>query len=266
MVGILILLIGVISYIAFKLMFVFAYVSYTDRYLIKTRKDFIFFVLKPWLEKQYVDKYLRIYYYLSFALTFAWATILVLGINKLVDLFSINFSISLLYALVLLVFICFLLYLSIFDIISFSIPEVISKRMLLFALFANVIFLVLKLLLNNTEYAYIFGLIDLGSLSNLVGGIVGGGVIWLIVKISKEQAMGAGDIDILAAIGLMLGVPSLFYSFLYTLFSAALISIIYVVVIRKFKGVLIPFVPFLASGFILCFLLSDSIFTLFSIY
>ncbi len=263
----LILITIIASYLLFKLLFVFAYSSFTERYLFKTKKDFIIFVLKPWLENKYSkDKYLQIYYYLSLLLAICWGLIFALSSNKLVDLFKINFTVALLYISSIIIFICFLLYLSIYDVISFSIPEIISKRMLLFAAFVNLLFLVLKILLSNTEFSYIFGLINLGSFSNLVGGIVGGGVIWLVVKISKEKAMGAGDVDILAAIGLMLGVPFIFYSFLYTLFSAAIISVIYVLIIRKFKGVLIPFVPFLSSGFMLCFLLTDSVIRLFSLY
>jgi len=261
------LMVIICFYIFSKTFFILAYTNFTERYLFSSKKDFLLFLLSPLLVKKYAkDKYLKLYFYLSEALAITWALLLILSIDRIKDLFQVNFSIALLYTLSILIFICFLLYLSIYDVISFSIPAIISKRMLLFATFVNLLFLLLKLLLNNTEYAYIFGFINLGTISNLIGGLIGGGVIWLIVKISKEEAMGEGDIDILAAIGLMLGVPFIFYSFLYTLFSASIISILYVLLIKRFKGVLIPFVPFLSSGFVICFVLTDTIVRLFRMY
>lgn len=254
-------------YFTYKILFVFAYVSYTERILFKNKKEFIVFIFNPILGKQYrKDKYFILYYYLSLVLSFVWSILFGLKLFEFIDILNINFLIGTIYLSGIIIFIAFLLYLSIFDLISFSIPAIVSKRMLLFAAFINVLFLVLKVLLNNTEYSYVFGLINLGTISNLLGGIVGGGAIWLIVKISKEKAMGEGDIDILAAIGLMLGIPSIFYSFFYTLMTASLISVAYVLIKRKFKGVLIPFVPFLASGFIICLLLQDWFLTIFRIY
>lgn len=256
-----------VFYILFKLLFVAAYTSYTDVNLFKDRREFYKFVFNPILVKKYSkDKYLKLYYYLSFILAISWGIVLSYKFNELIDILNINFTVGIIYILVLGVFISFLLYLSIFDVISFSIPEIISKRMLLFAAFANLLFLILRILLNNTEYSYIFGLIGLGSILNLLGGLIGGGVIWLIVKISKEKAMGAGDVDILAAIGLMLGMPAIFYSFYYTLIAASVISIVYALILRRFKGLIIPFVPFLSTGFILCLVLKDSVIRIFTLY
>lgn len=256
-----------VFYIVFKLLFVAAYTSYTDVNLFKTRNEFYRFVLNPLLTAEYAkDRYLKLYYYLSFALSISWAIILSFKFNELIDILKINFTVGILYTLSLGIFICFLLYLSIFDVISFSIPEIVSKRMLLFAAFVNLLFLILRILLNNTEYAYVFGLIGLGSIFNLLGGLIGGGVIWLIVKISKEKAMGAGDVDILAAIGLILGLPAIFYSFYYTLIAASVISILYALIIKRFKGLIIPFVPFLSTGFVLCLVLTDTVIRIFTLY
>lgn len=244
-------------YIAFKFLFIQAYVDFTERYLFKDKKDFFIFIFNPILSLKNKDRYLNLYYYLGLLLSTTWSLLIASRIQEYIDISKINLSVGLLYILSLFVFILFLLYLSIFDIISFSIPEIVSKRMLLFALVTNILFLILKIVLSTNETSYIFGLINLGSILNLMGGLIGGGIIWIIVKISKEKAMGAGDIDILAAIGLMLGFPSIFYSFFYTLISASIISILYVVIKQKYKGVLIPFVPFLSTGFILCLVLKD---------
>jgi len=254
-------------YIIFKFLFVAAHTSFTERILFNSKKEFLLFIINPLLSKKYLkDKYFSLYYYLSFALTLVWSLVLATKLNEFLDIIKINYAIGILYILAIIIFISFLLYLSIFDVMSFSIPEIISKRMLLFALSINLVFLILKILLNNTDYSYIFGLINLGSIFNLIAGLMGGGIIWVIVKISRERAMGAGDIDILAAIGLMVGLPGIFYSFFYTLMAASLISILYVLIIRKYKGVLIPFVPFLSTGFILCLVISDFALRLFSIY
>lgn len=256
----------VLFYIAFKFLFIQAYVDFTERYLFKNKKDFFKFILNPVLSVKSKDRYLNLYYYLGLLLSTVWGLLIASRIQEYIDISRINLSIGILYILSLLFFILFLLYLSIFDIISFSIPEVVSKRMLLFALVVNILFLILKIVLSTNEISYVFYLINLGSILNLIGGILGGGLIWIIVKVSKERAMGAGDIDILAAIGLMLGFPSIFYSFFYTLVSASIISILYVGIKRKYKGVLIPFVPFLSTGFILCLVLKDLFLRLFNIF
>lgn len=262
-----IFVLAVIFYFLFKGLFVLSYVGFTNRYLFNNKTEFVLYLFNPLLNsKRYKDKYLKLYYYLGLILSISWSFILSFKFNEFIDLIRINLFIGGLYSLSILIFVAFLLYLSLFDIISFSIPEAVSKRMLLFALVVNLVFLLLGLLLRSEPYSFVFGLINLGSISNLLGGIIGGGLIWLIVSLSNEKAMGAGDVDILAGIGLMIGVPFIFYSFFYTLISASIISIIYVVIKKRYKGVLIPFIPFLSSGFIVCLVLEDVFLRIFNIY
>ncbi|CAG1022669.1 hypothetical protein DOJK_01821 [Patescibacteria group bacterium] len=255
------------SYVAYKILFFFAYQNYTDVILFESRKDFLFYIISPiLLIKQKKDKYFSLYFYLGLGIALLWGILIAIKLNEYLDILAINFVVGLVYLSSLVIFILFLLYLSLFDLISFSIPEITTKRMILFCLIINLAFLILRVLLENTETSYVFGLIPLGTLSNLIAGLVGGLIIWLIVRLTKQRGMGDGDVDILASIGLMLGVPAVFYSFFYTLMAASAISIVYVIIIRRYKNVLIPFVPFLATGYILTLVLQDYFVKLFQLY
>lgn len=254
-------------YILTKILFLIAYRSYTQRYLVKNKyKDFFIYLITPTSPKtSFKDKYLKLYFYLSTALGLVWGIVFVFWVSNSLYIFDLNFLLTIIYFVGITIFIGFLLYLSIYDIISFSIPELVTKRMLIFGLAFNIFFLIINLLTSDFDIQYLIKIINLGSFWNLIGCIIGGLAIWIIVKISKEKAMGKGDIDILAAIGLMLGFPSIIYSFYYTLITASILSLIYILIVKKYKGVLIPFVPFLASGFILTLLFKDIIIRLFTI-
>lgn len=263
------LFIIVIFYFLFKALLLVAYYNFTSRKLVTNKKGYIKFLISPVVVlkgEHKKDKYIKLYYYLSLLLSLSWAVLLCVNLERFIDLFRINSTITLLYLISVGFTIIFLLYLSIFDLISFSIPALTAKRLLLFVALVNLIFLVLRIINVNQEYGYIFNLINLGTITNLLGGLLGGGIIWVIVKLSGEKAMGSGDVDILAAVGLFLGFPLVFSSFFYTLISASIVSIVYVLLKRKYKGVMIPFVPFLATGFVCALVFSDSLIRFFQLY
>jgi hypothetical protein len=62
--------------------------------------------------------------------------------------------------------------------------------------------------------------------------------------------MGKGDMDINGLIGLSLGYPGFIVYLLTTLIFGGFISIIYSIIIRKFRGVLIPLVPIILLSFV----------------
>lgn len=96
-----------------------------------------------------------------------------------------------------------------------------------------------------------------GVLNMLIGGLIGGGVIVLLVLISKEKWMGAGDIKIGLALGALVGYPKalllLFLAFILgSLFGLFLIAL-------KKKGLkdTLPFAPFLISSALITLFFGD---------
>lgn len=84
----------------------------------------------------------------------------------------------------------------------------------------------------------------------LLGGIISTLFISAIVLFSHEKAMGIGDIPIAAIMGLVLTSRYLLAGFYITILSALVIGLIYSVSVKRFKGLRIPFVPFICIGII----------------
>lgn len=91
-----------------------------------------------------------------------------------------------------------------------------------------------------------------GIINSLVGIISGGGLFYLIAILGErafgQEAMGGGDIKLMAMIGSFLGWKSI----LLTTFAASLVGsiagIILMIIKGKGKGLKVPFGPFLAVG------------------
>lgn len=75
-----------------------------------------------------------------------------------------------------------------------------------------------------------------------------GTLFQLIVLISKEKALGQGDVRIAIIVGLLIGLNNLIYWAYITVFSALIYGLIVAYKKRKFKGLRIPFVPFMTLG------------------
>ncbi|MGN8645660.1 prepilin peptidase [Gracilibacillus sp. HCP3S3_G5_1] len=94
--------------------------------------------------------------------------------------------------------------------------------------------------------------------SSITGAIAGYGMIAIIIIVSKG-GMGAGDMKLLALLGVLLGLPNI----LLTLFMATLIGLlssILLVLMRGFKRKQeVPFGPAIVLGAILTFLAGDNL-------
>ncbi len=92
--------------------------------------------------------------------------------------------------------------------------------------------------------------------------IIGGGSLFLIAIIGsailKKDAMGGGDIKLLAFVGLILGIQLT----LLTLFLASLIGTLYgllLILLRRYnRNKYIPFGPFIAAGSLIAYLWGDT--------
>lgn len=104
-----------------------------------------------------------------------------------------------------------------------------------------------------------------GFLSTLSGGVLGFlmmfGLYWLgkfVLKIrklassSKEEALGFGDVNLFAVLGLLLGFPAIFAALWIAIFSAGFFSLVLVarlMLTKQYRSDLaIPYAPFLIFG------------------
>lgn len=139
-----------------------------------------------------------------------------------------------------------LLYLAISDMAFFEIPGKQTYQFILFSLSMNVLWVLISILFDRE-----FEFITLGSYTNFLGAIFLGAFTYLLRKITNDKGLGDGDIFLFVGIGSLLGLR-LSVSFLFlTLILGGLISLVYTAIRRKFKGVIIPFVPIILLGFIL---------------
>lgn len=115
---------------------------------------------------------------------------------------------------------------------------------------ASTLFIVL-----SAAYAYLssFDLIDFG-LSLLFAGVIGF-AFFLLYVLSRGRAMGLGDSPIALGLSLLVGFSSAFSGLIFSFWIGALCGIIILVTRRggPRMGIEVPFVPFLAAGYLLSF-------------
>ncbi len=91
--------------------------------------------------------------------------------------------------------------------------------------------------------------------NNMLGTLTLGSIFQLVVLISKEKALGQGDVRIAIITGILIGINNLIYWSYITIFTALIYGLILAYREKKFKGLKIPFVPFMVLGIIVLILL-----------
>ncbi len=91
--------------------------------------------------------------------------------------------------------------------------------------------------------------------NNMLATLTLGSIFQLVVLISKERALGQGDVRIAIITGMIIGINNLIYWLYITIFSALIYGFILAYRKKKFKGLKIPFVPFMVLGTIIIILL-----------
>lgn len=153
-----------------------------------------------------------------------------------------------------------LLYLAIYDIIFFAVPTAQIRSFLFFTLLANIIAGILFLVGDNFNSVNFSTLVHLGQFENVVGAAVLAGATLFLVKVTSEEGLGGGDVDVSLLIGLLLGWPLILPFILATLIIGSIIGTIYALVIEgRFKNVRVPFVPFILLGYVISIGLGDMI-------
>ncbi|MCA9385409.1 prepilin peptidase [Candidatus Dojkabacteria bacterium] len=149
-----------------------------------------------------------------------------------------------------------LIYLGIVDFVSFEVPDLLTKVYIGILITINIGLMLLgglhteHLLWESTAFI---------PIHNLIGGFSAGSFFYFLVTATKEKAMGAGDIRIACIMGLLLGISKLLVAFYITILSACLVGLVYAGYKKQFKGLKIPFVPFMVFGTITSIIFYDAI-------
>lgn len=97
-------------------------------------------------------------------------------------------------------------------------------------------------------------------LQNILMGVFAGFFVYLLVLASQEKAIGRGDIILFFLSGSLLGFNKFLAGFYITIFLATIYALIKALLLKRFKGIEIPFIPFIYAGTITAFLISSETF------
>ncbi len=151
----------------------------------------------------------------------------------------------------------FFLYLAIFDLLTFSIPVPTVKLMYLFVILMNFSIGLSRYIFFRSTGEVFFKHVLLGNMGNLAMGLILGLFIWILIKFTKNEGFGEGDIDVMSIIGFSFGWPFALSALFFIIVGGGLIAGFYSLIIGKVKGVIIPFVPLILIGFCIAVGFSD---------
>ncbi len=126
----------------------------------------------------------------------------------------------------------FLIIIFIYDLKHYLIPEV--------ALFPAIIITIIYNLIPPYNGQYL--------LSTILATLIASGVFFLIFWISKEKAMGFGDVELVFLMGILLGFPNVLVALFLAFFFGAIIGLMLMLGQNKSLKSAIPFGPFLIAG------------------
>jgi prepilin signal peptidase PulO-like enzyme (type II secretory pathway) len=165
---------------------------------------------------------------------------------------SISLFSNISFIILLLIFLS-LAFLSYYDFKRMEVHNIVSLVLMIFLFFLNIIlFFVLgsdKGVNITDSYVYL-------PYNNLLAALILGAIFQIAVLISKERAIGLGDVRIAIIVGLIVGFPNLWLWLNITIFSSLLYGLYIAYRKKKIKGVKIPFVPFMVIGVITVILIS----------
>ena len=156
------------------------------------------------------------------------------------------------YLLLVLLF-CTLGFLAYFDFKNTQVHNILSFVLMIALVGVNIS---LFFLFKNSLDIKLIGDWIYNPYYNMMGALILGSIFQLIVLVSKEKALGQGDVRIAIISGLLVGSINLTYWGYITVFSALAYGLIVAYKKKKFKGLRIPFVPFMVLGNVIIILIN----------
>lgn len=143
---------------------------------------------------------------------------------------------------------CVLAFLAYYDFVKMEVHSSVSFVLMIALVLLNVLLYLLKLdiqVINGWVYS---------PYQNILSILFLGTLFQLIVLISKEKALGQGDVRMAIIVGSLIGFSNLIYWSYITIFSALIYGIYISYKKKKFRGLRIPFVPFMVLGTVIMIL------------
>jgi leader peptidase (prepilin peptidase) / N-methyltransferase len=106
-----------------------------------------------------------------------------------------------------------------------------------------------------SSFGRAFSILDLRTISGILGGFVAGGFFYALAAYSKETWMGYGDAYLGLLVGIVAGWPFILWTLMLSFLVGAVISVGLVLASKKTLKSQVPFAPFLISGVFLTLLL-----------
>jgi len=165
--------------------------------------------------------------------------------------FSSPTFINILLFLTLLILFSALSFLVYFDLKKMEVHRSVSFFLMSILLVINILlFLLIKDEIQITS-TWIYS-----PYQNILGAIALGAIFQLIVLLTKEKALGQGDVRISIIVGLLIGFNNLLSWGYIAIFTSLIYGLLYAIIKKKkVKGLKIPFVPFMLLGVITILLL-----------
>ena len=145
-----------------------------------------------------------------------------------------------------------LTFLAYFDFKKMEVHNTTSLYLLISLAILNIL---LYLIFKDSTGIRVIGEWVYNPYNNMIGAIVLGSIFQLIVLISKEKALGQGDVRIALITGLLIGMSNLLEWGYITIFSALIYGLILAYKKKKFKNLKIPLLPFMVLGILSVLLL-----------
>lgn len=169
---------------------------------------------------------------------------------------------SLIYIILISLVVCTLLYQAVSDIYTYEVSADSTASLVIMIIASNVLIGLTRVsleILFNLDGSQFMSFTKMGTLEALFGLILGYTLVWLLIRFFGEKYIGRGDADILAIIGGSLGILGLLVAIFISSILGSIIGGMYSIRKKKFKGVIIPMVPFLLLGYLIAFGYTDLI-------
>ncbi len=150
--------------------------------------------------------------------------------------------------IIYIVFICSLIIVAFIDLEHQIIPDEISLSGIAFGIVASLAYPYLQ---QSTSHLH-------ALFASVTGAVLGGGLFWLIRvlgrRVFKKEAMGFGDVKLMAYVGALLGWKLVFFTTFSAAFIGSAVGIFLICIGRAQLGSRLPFGPFLCIGAVLSML------------
>ncbi|MFA5623217.1 MAG: prepilin peptidase [Candidatus Dojkabacteria bacterium] len=171
---------------------------------------------------------------------------------KIFGFTDLNLSNILIYISLVTIF-TLLSFLAYYDFLKMEVHNIVSFILMISLLLINIFFYLYKgpevgIEITN-GYTYL-------PLFNFYAAIILGSIFLFIVLISKEKALGQGDVRVAIIVGLLIGYSNILTWIYITLLTAICYALLLGIKRGKLKGLQIPFVPFMILGSLIVVLLS----------